>query len=187
MSESKEILRHEALRHRSLIDASTENMDAVADFFFETIKPPPGQVIAAYWPSKKEFAPFAILERLLAEKFVCALPVVEKNSKVLKFAQWEDGDPLNEGMFGVSEPLAKKWVDPDILILPMLAFDRRGFRLGYGGGYYDVTLRDMRARKKVTAVGLGFAQQAVLFNLPVEDHDEKLDYMITPQGVHKFD
>src|SRR6185503_17417551 len=101
---------------------------------------------------------------------------------------WKDGDPLAEGAFGIMQPStdAPKWVDPDIVVVPLLAFDRRGYRLGYGSGYYDVTLAALRAKKKIVAVGLGYGQQAVLFNLPSEPHDEKLDWVITPQKAHSF-
>ena len=71
--------------------------------------------------------------------------------------------------------------------MPMLAFDRPGNRLGHGGGYYDTTLRALREKKKITAVGVAYAQQAVLFSLPVEDHDEKLDWIITEQNTHRFE
>ena len=70
--------------------------------------------------------------------------------------------------------------------MPLLAFDRRGHRLGYGEGYYDATLADLRARKKVIAVGLAYAQQAILFNLPAEDHDQPLDWIITPQIAQRY-
>ena len=79
-----------------------------------------------------------------------------------------------------------QWLEPDVVIVPLLAFDRRGYRLGQGGGYYDATLADLRAKKNIIAVGLAYAQQACLFNLPVEEHDQKLDWVVTPQGAQEF-
>ena len=75
---------------------------------------------------------------------------------------------------------------PDILLIPFLSFDRYGYRLGQGGGYYDATLAHLREEKDILAIGMGYAQQAVLFKLPAEDHDQKMDMVITPQNVHDF-
>lgn len=187
---SKETLRYEAIRHRDRIHVfRNEDPEAVCALFFDAVKPQPGQVIAAYWPKEKEFDPGSILERALREGYACALPVMKKGEKVLSFARWQDGDALEFGPFNVQQPVAgekTEWAEPDIVIVPLLAFDRKGHRLGYGGGYYDATLRALRQKKPITAVGVGFAQQAVIFNLPVEDHDEKLDWVITPQNAHFF-
>ena len=185
----KETLRHEAIRHRDRIDPGSENFDSAITLFFDNIHPVKDQIVGLYWAKGREFNPDGILERLLREGYECALPVVRQGSKELGFALWKDGDPLAEGPFGILQPAADaaaKWVDPDIVVVPLLAFDRRGYRLGYGSGYYDVTLAALRAKKKIIAVGLGYGQQAVLFNLPSEPHDEKLDWVITPQKAHSF-
>jgi 5-formyltetrahydrofolate cyclo-ligase len=185
----KESLRHEAIRHRDRIDPASENNDSATALFFDHIRPLKGQVIGAYWAKGREFNPDGILERLLRDGFTCALPVMKQGTKELGYAAWKDGDPLIEGPFGVKQPEVgtnTRWVEPDIVVAPLLAFDRRGYRLGYGSGYYDVTLRALRAKKKILAVGLGYSQQAVLFNLPSEPHDEKLDWVITPQKAHDF-
>jgi len=84
------------------------------------------------------------------------------------------------------EPVSENYIDPDILLIPLLAFDQRGARLGYGKGHYDATLAELKKRKQITAIGIGYAQQAVLFKLPSEDHDEELDMVITPQFVKRF-
>ena len=184
------MLRHEAIRHRDRIHTfNNEDPDAACELFFDAVRPEPGQVVALYWPTEKEFDPSFILERLLKEGFTCALPVTNKENKILRFAVWKDGDPMKFGPFNIQQPVADEntqWVDPDIVVVPLLAFDRQGYRLGYGGGYYDATLAALRAQKKIVAVGVGHAQQAVLFNLPVEPHDERLDWVVTPQQVHRF-
>jgi 5-formyltetrahydrofolate cyclo-ligase len=185
----KESLRHEAILHRDRIDPGSENFDSATALFFEHIHPANDQIIALYWAKGREFNTDAIHERLLKEKFSCALPVVREGTKELGFALWKDGEALAEGAFGIRQPVVDAktiWVDPDIIIVPLLAFDRRGYRLGYGSGYYDVTLRALRNKKKIIVVGLGYGQQAVLFNLPSEPHDEKLDWVITPQKAHRF-
>jgi 5-formyltetrahydrofolate cyclo-ligase len=188
-TEEKNILRQEARRHRAMMDLREEVPDAACALFFESLNPAPSQSAALYWPTGKEFDPFLIAQELQARGHVCALPVVEKDTLVLKFAVWKEGDPLEEGAFGIPCPVLNAetvWIEPDIVIVPLLAFDRRGYRLGQGGGYYDATLRDLRARKPIEAVGLAYARQACLFNLPVEPHDEPLDWVITPQEAHCF-
>jgi len=189
MSEKKEIIRQEARRHRARIDAFAENLDAVAEQFFEKINPKNNQIVALYWAKGREFDPGGILEELLKKKVKCVLPVVQKESRILLFARWNESVKLEKGPFDVMQPVVDEhteWLDPDILIIPMLAFDLRGNRLGYGGGYYDKTTRELRERKAIITVGVAYAQQAVLFNLPVEDHDQKLDWIITTQDARYF-
>jgi len=187
MEASKETLRHEALRHRDRIDPGSEDMDEACALFFDSVKPQKGQVVAFYWAKGREFDCGAMAERLLAEGFTCCLPVVQKKKKILKFARWDESVKLEEGAYGVMQPAPKqKWVKPNIIIVPLLAFDRHGYRLGYGGGYYDATLAALRKKKNVVAVGVGYSQQAVIFNLPREDHDQRMDWIITPQKVQRF-
>ena len=190
MSESKEILRQEARRHRTLMDISADEYDQAANLFFETIAPEKNKVIAAYWPTDREFDPRPIIERLLEEGYTCVLPVMQEAVKELKFALWNEDIKLVKSSIGVFQPAIDsntQWLVPDILIVPLLAFDRRGYRLGQGGGHYDATLKSLRGKKEILAVGLAYGQQACLFKLPVEEHDQRLDWVITPQGTHYFD
>jgi len=182
----KETLRTEAIRHRGRMLYDIEDTDQAAKHFFNAINPQPDQIVAAYWPKDKEFDTYPILEQLMEQGIICALPVVQKDRKILKFAQWDETIDLQKGAFGILEPSIQKWITPDIIIVPLLAFDRRGYRLGFGGGYYDATLQNLRAQKEITSIGLAYAQQSCLFNLPVEPHDEKLDWVITPQDAHDF-
>lgn len=185
----KQILRTEALRHRARFDPRSENIEAVTDRFFLSVNPRMDQVIAAYWPLDREFDTRPLLDELLRRGFKCALPVMQKDSLILRFALWRDAMPLKESSFGVMEPAVNnltEWAEPDIAIIPMLAFDRRGYRLGHGYGYYDATLAGLRSKKQVLAVGVAYGQQACLFNLPAEDHDQKMDVIITPAGIHDF-
>lgn len=185
----KDDLRREARRHRDRIDPASEKADDAARLFFETIPVKSGQIVSAYWPNGREFPTFDLLAGLMEQGISCALPVMQGKDRVLSFALWRDGEPLIAGPFGILQPAATEstpWVEPDILIVPLLAFDRRGHRLGSGMGYYDSTLEALRARKPVLAVGLAWAQQAVWFNLPTEPHDQPLDYVITPMQAHCF-
>lgn len=186
---NKSTLRLEARRHRARMDVRAEDPIEASGHFFTAIKPEKGQVISAYWPFGREFDSRPLIERLLEEGFTCALPVMKKEGKILGFARWQEDMKLQQTDYEVMEPVVNdktEWLDPDIVVLPLLAFDRRGYRLGQGGGHYDATLADLRARKKIVAVGLAYGQQACLFNLPVEDHDQKLDWVITPQGAQSF-
>lgn len=187
IAELKADMRLEALRQRAGMRADADDLDSFCEMFFGVLEVGADTVVSAYWPKEHEFNVGHVIEQVLKRGAVLALPRVEKGSKILTFARWDGTAPLVRGAFGVMEPPDKIPVEPDIVIVPLLAFDRRGYRLGYGGGYYDATLADLRARKKITAVGAGFAQQACLFNLPTDEFDQRLDMVITPQQVLKFD
>ena len=186
-SSQKDMLRQEALRHRKRIDPSSEDPDRLTDLFFEKIQPENNQIVATYWPLRHEFDPSSLTVRLMEEGVTCVLPVVKQDTRVLYFYEWDGKTPLKKGQFDIMQPDIKNNINPvapDIVLVPFLAFDRKGNRIGYGGGYYDATLAALRAEKEITAVGIGYAQQAVLFNLPTEPHDQKLDWIITPQAAH---
>jgi 5-formyltetrahydrofolate cyclo-ligase len=187
--EQKAIIRTEALRALARIDRDSENPDEACRLFFESVRPRQDQIVAAYWPLPSEFDLHPVLERLRAEGIPIALPIIQKDSLELGFIAFSESTELRKNdrnvyelVLNAGEPL----LAPDIIIVPLLAFDRRGYRLGRGGGYYDATLAALRNRKTITAVGLAYAQQACLFNLPVEDHDQKLDWVITPDKAHYF-
>ncbi|MCD8497874.1 MAG: 5-formyltetrahydrofolate cyclo-ligase [Alphaproteobacteria bacterium] len=182
----KDILRTEARRHRARIDPAHENTEEAARLFWDSLKPQKDQIVAAYWPKGREFDPRPAMEKLLAAGIGCALPVMREGSKVMDFVLWRDEEALAPGPYGIMQPVARNIVEPDIVIVPLLAFDRRGIRLGQGGGYYDATLEALRKKKTVIAVGMAYATQAVLFNLPREEHDQRLDWVITPQSAHFY-
>ena len=189
MSEQKYVYRIEAKRHRERMDIRDEDPEKAAENFLAAVRPRPGQIVAAYWPKGREIDTSDLMHILHEEGFQIALPVIQRGSKVLKFALWQDNDDLVKGPYDILQPSINaktRYVFPDIVIVPMLAFDRRGHRLGYGGGYYDATLDFLRKEKQVVAVGLAYSKQAVLFNLPAEDHDQPLDWVITPKDVHCY-
>ena len=186
---SKKSLREEAIRFRNTLDPFSEDVEQVVAEFFECLHPYAGQVVALYWPKGKEFDTGPLIEQLLKREIICVLPVIQKGSRELKFARFDESIPLEKGLYDILQPAiteTTEWLDPDIVIAPMLAFDRQGHRLGYGGDYYDTTLAALRARKPVQAVGIGYSAQAVLFNLPSEPHDQKMDWIITPHKVQRL-
>ncbi len=189
MSDHKNTLRIEARKHRAWIDPLSEDPLQAADLFFETIKPQKDQIIAGYFPKGREFDALTVLEEALKREIKCALPVIQKDTRVLRFIEWDHDARMQPGTHNIDEPLedaAHKPVEPDIFIVPLLAFDRRGTRLGQGGGYYDATLAHYRSKKDIIAVGMCYSKQAVLFKLPEEEHDQQLDWVITPKEAHYF-
>ena len=181
----KDELREQALLHREKIRAEDEDIEAAVAHFRRAVDIQ-GKIVAAYWPLGDEFDARYFIDDLLKAGARVALPIATKTSRVMAFAPWNPKGDLIKGDFGIFIPKTDERVEPDILLVPFLAFDRKGYRLGRGGGHYDATIESLRAAKEILAVGVGYAAQAVLFNLPVEPHDQKLDMVITPQGVHDF-
>ena len=137
-------------------------------------------------PLKSEINPLPLMRKLAAAGAQLALPVVDGKGKPLIMRAWTFGEPLESGVWGIREPMADApEVDPDILIVPLLAFDRRGHRLGYGAGYYDMTLTALRAKKPIVAVGIAFAAQEV-DTVPITPRDARLDLVLTEREMIDF-
>ena len=155
---------------------------ALRDRFLAQIEVPQNAVVAAYAAFGGEIDPLPLLEALGARGVRLALPVVEAKAAPLVFRAWQPGAPLVPHRFGMAEPArAAPAVVPDIVVVPLLAFDRQGYRLGYGGGYYDRTLATLRKRGRVLAVGIGFAVQEMP-SVPRASHDAPLDWIVTERA-----
>jgi 5-formyltetrahydrofolate cyclo-ligase len=142
--------------------------------------------VSGYWPVQDELDPRPLMLALAARGAQLALPVAEARGRPLRFRAWRPDDPLAPGALRIPEPLASApEVLPDLVLVPMLAFDRRGFRLGYGAGFYDRTLALVRATKPVLAVGLAYAAQES-DAVPVGTHDEPLDWVVTEAGATRL-
>jgi 5-formyltetrahydrofolate cyclo-ligase len=138
-----------------------------------------GAIVAGFMPLKSEINPLPLLRRLATAGAALALPAIAGRGRPLMMRSYRIGDPLVAGVWGIREPAADApEVLPDILIVPLLAFDRRGHRLGYGAGYYDMTITALRARKAVVAVGIAFAAQEVA-EVPETPRDARLDLVLT--------
>ena len=191
MSETSDILEaKKALRARIKAwraglgaDVQAQAAAAVAKQGLDFLAPrPKGSVVSGFAPLPDEFRVWPLLRRLNGEGFRLVLPVMQGKGKPLVFRAWAPGDAMDSGVWGIAEPRADKAaVEPDILIVPLLAFDRRGWRLGYGGGFYDRTLKGLRARRQAVAVGLGHDEQEV-DAVPHLDYDQRLDWVLTPSG-----
>lgn len=139
-------------------------------------------VVSGYYPMAGEIWPLRLMGALKAKGHSLALPVMQGKSDPLLFRAWAPGDELIAGVWGIRQPApSQPAVLPDILLVPLLAFDARGWRLGYGGGYFDRTLRDLRRRKPILAVGIGLDELEV-DAVPHLDYDERLDWILTPSG-----
>jgi 5-formyltetrahydrofolate cyclo-ligase len=139
----------------------------------------PGIIVSGFMPLKTEINPLPLMRALAQAGAMLALPVVAGRGKPLVIRAWRWGEPLAEGVWGIRQPQSEAAeVDPDILLVPLLAFDRAGNRIGYGAGYYDMTIHRLRARKPVVAIGIAFAIQEVPA-VPATPRDERLDLVLT--------
>ena len=142
-----------------------------------------GIIISGFMPLKSEINPLPLLQKLAEAGARLVLPAIAGRGKPLIMRAWEFGAPLDRGQWGIREPKPDAAeVEPDILLVPLLAFDRAGHRLGYGAGYYDMTIHRLRALKPVTAVGIAFAAQEVP-KIPTTPRDERLDLVLTEREV----
>jgi len=134
-------------------------------------------------PMKSEINPLPLMRKLAAAGARFALPMVAGRGKPLIMRAWGFGEPLAAGVWGIREPPpSASEVAPDLLIVPLLAFDRAGHRIGYGAGYYDLTIATLRAQKAITAIGLAFAVQEIAA-VPASPHDAPLDLVLTEREV----
>lgn len=138
-----------------------------------------GRALSGYMPMRTEIDPLPAMAAHLGP--VC-VPVIVGKGQPLKFREWTPGCAMITGEFGALIPADGGWIEPEVLIVPLLAFDTRGYRLGYGGGYYDRTLQALREKRATLAVGYAFATQQVP-KVPIDVYDQQLDAIITEQGL----
>ena len=177
-------LRREALARRDALaaDVRAAAAEAIAARAFPVdIKY--GVIVSGFSPMRTEINPMPLMRKLADAGAKLALPVVVGRGKPLIMRAWTFGEPLARGVWGIREPTASApEVSPDILLVPLTAFDRRGHRIGYGAGYYDMTITKLRALKPVVAVGIAFAVQEV-DEVPVTPRDARLDLVLTEREV----
>jgi 5-formyltetrahydrofolate cyclo-ligase len=146
-------------------------------------KSPHQQIISAFHSFGTEISTFELFDRLVRDGWTTALPIVVAKNTPLVFRKWAPAEPLVSGLWGIQiPPDTVPEVQPDVLLVPLLAFDRKGYRLGYGGGFYDRTLEKLRAIKKVTAIGIAYAGQEVSAVLR-DENDQQLDWIMTDREV----
>ncbi|HEY0223120.1 MAG TPA: 5-formyltetrahydrofolate cyclo-ligase [Pseudolabrys sp.] len=146
----------------------------------------PGMIVSGFSPMKTEVNPIPLMRKLSEAGARLALPCIVGRGHALIMRAWDFGAPLAAGQWGIREPMPDApEVAPDIMIVPLAAFDRAGQRIGYGAGYYDMTIAALRAKKKVVAVGVAFAAQEIS-KVPATERDERLDLMLTERETIDF-
>ncbi|MGD9538010.1 MAG: 5-formyltetrahydrofolate cyclo-ligase [Alphaproteobacteria bacterium] len=185
---AKRAARAAAIERRRAAKAAAGEAAAVAALahLCAGVKLPGEGAVSGYWPMEDEFDVRPMLEHFSDAGRVCALPVVTRLGEPLLFRRWRKGDALVANRLGIHEPAGNApIIEPAILLVPLLAFDGDGYRLGYGGGFYDRTLARLRARGPMLAIGVAFAGQAAEA-VPHGPLDERLDWIVTEQGAAAF-
>ena len=183
----KAALRSEmAVARRRAAASAPAAAEAVRERVLSGLTISEGSVVSAYWPMREELDPRPLMLALAARGLRLCLPAVVANGRPLSFRAWVPGDTLVEARFGTQVPRETAEVlTPDVLLVPLLAFDRQGYRLGYGGGFYDRTLAALRGDRTVLAVGIAYAGQEVAA-VPVEATDQQLDALVTERYLLAF-
>jgi 5-formyltetrahydrofolate cyclo-ligase len=184
---TKSALRTMFLERRMQIPADLRAISAAEafDLFFQAVSLPQGAIVAGYWPMRGELDDMPILHEVLKRGHLCALPHVAAKEMPLVFRAWNEGMPMVISPVGISEPAPEApLLVPDILLVPLAAFDTKRHRLGYGAGYYDRTIAGLKELKPLLAVGLGYEGQRC-DALPAEEHDIQMDMIVTDRNIYK--
>ncbi|WP_292881674.1 5-formyltetrahydrofolate cyclo-ligase [Nisaea sp.] len=169
--------------HAALSDCAGE---IIRDSFLTSFELAPASIVAAYWPFRSEIDPRPLMLALHAKGHRIVLPVVVRKAAPLAFRLWGPGAHLvKHGLGGLVPDIGAPELEPDTLLVPMLAFDEAGYRLGYGGGFYDRTLEKLRVSSSVRAIGLAYEAQRVAA-VPREATDQQLDALLTEARVTHF-
>lgn len=148
----------------------------------QVLQPYADRVLAAYMPMRSEISP---LKQMQEHRGAVAVPVIQAKGTALKFARWTADAQMVAGAFGAQIPVVADYIVPQVVIVPLVAFDGAGNRLGYGGGFYDRTLEALRAQGPVVAIGFAYEAQ-LSAQLPIEATDQPLDFVVTEQKIRKF-
>ncbi len=187
LQRSKSELRAVGIAQRDALTAAQRKKAAAAIAAHALpIELPPGVCVAGFSSIRSEIDVAPLMQALAARGATLALPVVTGEGRPLIFRHWTEDTRLVRGPYGIFEPSSEaEEVEPDIVLVPLAAFDRAGHRIGYGGGYYDRTLERLRKLKKITAIGVGFAVQEIA-SVASSEHDARLDLVLTEKGILDF-
>lgn len=186
-SEKKAELRQAALARRDALppDERSRAAEIIAARPFP-LPIAPGIIVSGFFPIRTEINPLPLMRKLAGEGAALALPVIAGRGKPLILRAYQFGDALVSGQWGIREPGPEAAeVVPDIMLVPLAAFDRYRQRIGYGAGYYDMTIARARSLKPVTAIGIGFAAQEIE-RVPATPRDAPLDLVLTEREVIDF-
>ena len=140
-----------------------------------------GKIIGGYYPYNYEINVIKILEKFEKKKYQISLPKIKKNSQ-MDFFYWSTKDPLSINKYGIPEPTSNKINYPNILLVPLVAFDKHLNRVGYGGGFYDRYIKKLKKKKKIITIGLAYSFQKVK-KIPINRYDIKLDFIVTEKKI----
>ncbi len=154
--------------------------EAITAALIQVLSSLPGALIGFYWPFKGEYDPRPLVRSLHAERTRLALPVVVEKAKPLIFREWWPGMTMTSGAWNIPVPATGQPVAPDVLLVPVVGFDRQAYRLGYGGGYYDRTLAALPTRPQAIGIGFGLSQIATIHP---QRHDIPMDLVVTERGL----
>jgi 5-formyltetrahydrofolate cyclo-ligase len=184
---AKAVIRREAQARRDALppDLRAAAAQAIAARPFP-VPVRAGTIVSGFMPLKSEINPLPLMRVLAESGAQLALPAVTGRGQPLIMRAFTFGEPLASGVWGIREPRRDALqVDPDVVIAPLLAFDRSGHRIGYGAGYYDMTIAALRAKKSILAVGIAFATQEIT-NVPTTPRDARLDLVLTEREIIDF-
>ena len=180
---SKRLIREAAKAKRHELARAAPDFARRIAAFIDLLPIPKGAIVAGYAPVRDEADPRLLMDAIARRGHLIALPVVGGRAGALSFHEWKEGDPTSLNAYGIAEPVAAGTpLEPRVILVPLLAFDASGHRLGYGGGYYDRTLERIRVR----AIGIAYAGQEVK-ELPHARHDRRLDMILTEHGLRRFE
>ena len=140
-----------------------------------------GKVLGGYYPYNYEANIIEILEKFEKKKYIISLPKIKKNF-LMDFVKWSTEEPLLINKYGIPEPISDEIKHPDILLVPLVAYDEKFNRIGYGGGFYDRFIKKIRKKKKIFTIGFAYSYQRVK-KVPTNEHDVKLDFIITEKNI----
>ena len=177
----KKSLRKKILNIRKKIDSNDNKIDFMKIFSLIKKQKKIKKNVGGYFPVNNEIDDLEILKKLEKKKVTISLPVVKKNFD-MDFYNFSFNDPLIVNGYGIPEPQKNNIVYPDIILIPMVGFDKNLNRLGYGGGYYDRIIEKLMRKKKILKIGLAFSKQKI-DNLPISKYDKKMDYIVTEKYI----
>ncbi|MFQ5534866.1 MAG: 5-formyltetrahydrofolate cyclo-ligase [Sphingomonadales bacterium] len=186
--QAKADLRTEARARRAAAshDAGAHAAARLAERFPKHFDVRPGEAVSGFYPVREEIDPLPLMRRLVERGAITGLPVIQGRGRPLKFHKWLPGDLLASGQYDVPVPDASApEIEPVLMLVPLLAFDGAGHRLGYGAGYYDRTITVLRQRlgERLRTIGLAFEAQKVE-RVPHDDNDQRVDWVMTEQALH---
>ena len=177
----KKSLRKKILKIRKKINSNSNKIDFIKIFNLIKKQKKIKKNIGGYFPVNNEIDDLEILKKFEEKKYKICLPVVKKNFD-MDFYNFSFKEPLIVNKYGIPEPKKTNIVYPDIILIPMVAFDKNLNRLGYGGGYYDRIIEKLMKKKNFLKIGLAFSKQKIN-NLPISKYDKKMDYIVTEKYI----